>query len=657
MSKPLAGRLGGKRKILWGRVCARGLDAALAVFVVFLVVTCIVGASSEGPFSETWWGGHLLILLLCFLAAAVLLIAVWPLSRWLRLPLDQLPDLGADSGGSGSEDRRARRIARRRLAVLVAVIAVPLLVVLFYFEEDERGERAWNRYKQQQEARGDRLDPAALVPPLVPDDENFAATPFLAPLFDFVPGTQQTRDTNAVADARALAPLYEAASAHVKPGKQARSNSWVTAGIDLPAWYAAFFRGTNAAEPADAAAKAFRARYGLAPRQPGAAVAQPATISPQQPTNAPTLAEAAAGVLSGLAEAEPVLEELRAAGQRPNSRFNLRYDADDPASVLLPHLSILKRVCQVLQLRASAELALGQTDKAFEDINLIFRVTDATRDEPILITHLVRIAELHIGLQPLAEGLARHQWSEPQLRAFEERLRQFDFLADARLALQGERTLFGCGFIDYIRRSPNRWRVMNNVGVTGEAKDTQYSLQSVLLSVCPRGWYYLEEVNYSRMFQDYLLPTVDVAGHRVSPDACRRADERVAAMHNNPLSVLVLRHQFFSGFLLPALSRAVQKFAFGQAGADAAGLACALERYRLAHGQFPESLGALVPEFITRLPHDVINGQPLNYRRTADGQYLLYSVGWNETDDHGVLGLTKSGQGIDQKEGDWVWQP
>ena len=85
-------------------------------------------------------------------------------------------------------------------------------------------------------------------------------------------------------------------------------------------------------------------------------------------------------------------------------------------------------------------------------------------------------------------------------------------------------------------------------------------------------------------------------------------------------------------------------------------MACALERYRLAHGQFPESLDALVPEILSQLPHDVLNGQPFKYRRTADGQYLLYSVGWNETDEGGVLVLTQSGEGIDQKTGDWVWR-
>jgi hypothetical protein len=55
------------------------------------------------------------------------------------------------------------------------------------------------------------------------------------------------------------------------------------------------------------------------------------------------------------------------------------------------------------------------------------------------------------------------------------------------------------------------------------------------------------------------------------------------------------------------------------------------------------------------LPPDVINGRPLHYRRTDDGGYVLYSVGWNESDDGGTVVVTKKGA-IDRNQGDWVWQ-
>jgi hypothetical protein len=94
------------------------------------------------------------------------------------------------------------------------------------------------------------------------------------------------------------------------------------------------------------------------------------------------------------------------------------------------------------------------------------------------------------------------------------------------------------------------------------------------------------------------------------------------------------------------------KFPSPQTAANQAAIACALERYRLANGQYPETLQALRPQFMDRLSNDVITGQPYKYRRTDDSQFILYSVGWNEKDDGGV----PSQHGLfDDQEGDWVW--
>jgi len=85
-------------------------------------------------------------------------------------------------------------------------------------------------------------------------------------------------------------------------------------------------------------------------------------------------------------------------------------------------------------------------------------------------------------------------------------------------------------------------------------------------------------------------------------------------------------------------------------------VACALERCRLVQGAYPETLDALAPRFIASLLNDVIGGQPLKYRRTDDGLFALYSVGWNGTDDGGkVVFRTNSKVSIDYDKGDWVW--
>ena len=47
----------------------------------------------------------------------------------------------------------------------------------------------------------------------------------------------------------------------------------------------------------------------------------------------------------------------------------------------------------------------------------------------------------------------------------------------------------------------------------------------------------------------------------------------------------------------------------------------------------------------------------MKYRRDANGQFVLYSVGWNETDDGGVVAFKKGPDSTENLEqGDWVWK-
>jgi len=119
----------------------------------------------------------------------------------------------------------------------------------------------------------------------------------------------------------------------------------------------------------------------------------------------------------------------------------------------------------------------------------------------------------------------------------------------------------------------------------------------------------------------------------------------------NALKALVLQHRLVAALLLPGLSGVSRRCAEGQTSANQAALACALERYRLSNGQFPEKLEALQPQLLSELPHDILTGEAYKYRRTDNATFLLYSVGWNEKDDGGVPGKSF----FDEKQGDWVW--
>jgi hypothetical protein len=83
--------------------------------------------------------------------------------------------------------------------------------------------------------------------------------------------------------------------------------------------------------------------------------------------------------------------------------------------------------------------------------------------------------------------------------------------------------------------------------------------------------------------------------------------------------------------------------------------AIALKRYQLKHGQWPEKLVDLSPEFLPSVPLDPVDGRPLRYRRNNDGTYLLYSIGDDGMDDGGDVSPLRSGFWSWVRARDWVW--
>ena len=102
--------------------------------------------------------------------------------------------------------------------------------------------------------------------------------------------------------------------------------------------------------------------------------------------------------------------------------------------------------------------------------------------------------------------------------------------------------------------------------------------------------------------------------------------------------------------LFPALYRAESGVARFQTMNYLAITVCGLERYRLAHGRYPETLDALVPAFLPKPLPDPMSGQPFHYRPTDDGWFLLYSVGENGRDDGGTFRRLEDGPILD-----WPW--
>jgi hypothetical protein len=478
--------------------------------------------------------------------------------------------------------------------ILISLAVLATVIALFYTEEDWRGKRDWEAYKHKWEAKGEKFDWQAFIPPSVPDDQNF----FNAPIF-----------TNMVDGKIVMVPYGNDGGPDVpRDARRSGYAVYLKETTDLQAWQSYYRHQTNT-ETMD--------RFPIAPQ-------------PQTP---------AKDVLLALSKYNSAIEELRQASQRPYSNIPLNYENGFNAiqPLLVAYLPTLKRCSQTLQLRASAELANGQNAKSLDDVTLLLHLSNSLRTSPFLISALVRFAIVDITLQPVWEGLAEHKWSDEQLATLERELAKIDFLADYEFTMRGERA-FAIATI----KNEQRTRELISLGGNGYITNR--------LTLVPSGFFYQNELAFARMSQRWILPLVDTNSDVVSPEALRRADAAVHAemKHYSPYTVQAL-------MTFPALENAVRRFAVAQTFVDLARVACALGRYRLAHGEYPETLDMLAPKFIEKLPHDIINGQPLHYRRTDDGKFVLYSVGWDGKDDGGTVALTKGDQ-ADIDKGDWVWQ-
>jgi hypothetical protein len=524
------------------------------------------------------------------------------------------------------------RIIKRGLIGLAGLFVV---IVLFYVEENWRGRHAWEKFRREWEAKGEQFDFASFVPPPVPGDQNFALTPIVASCYGRVLDHQGHRiepeNTNVVN--RLEMEIYRdgiSASTNMPLGLWPQSRF-----TDLKAWqdYYRTMSLTNEVMVEAAAGEMFAKRYEV---RSLATNEFPMGTQPQSP---------AADVLLALSKYDSSLEELRQASRLPYSRFPLEYAANNPGEMVFPHYESLKATASGLRLRAIAELSSEQPASALADVQLMLRLADSIRHEPVRRSLRTRLEIVNYAIQPIWEGLARRQWSDDQLVTMERELAGFDAMRDYGRVLRSE--------LAWYLKTTDCLRVghMTN-SVICMCGDTMY-WPTLAYRLAPSGWFYLNKVALARCYQAAFPTSTELNQRVLSSDISRRFEETTGLVR----SQYTLLGNWFIGFYLPSLEREANTCARTQSSVDLARVACALERFRQANGGFPESLNALVPTYLPETPHDIVTGQPLRYRRTEDGNFLLYSVGWNGEDDGGEPEpLRYFYFGISKPAGDWVWR-
>lgn len=292
----------------------------------------------------------------------------------------------------------------------------------------------------------------------------------------------------------------------------------------------------------------------------------------------------------------------------------------------LPHLADLRDSSRMLCVEGAWAAETGDTARAARAVVDILCVAESLRKEPLLISQLVRIAIHGIARDSLARLLSRSSLPGEELSQIEATLK------DAHDSDAFQRTL--------ATEQCMGLAVFRDPRSTGSGHPA-YGPASGFLQVLGLGEtdlrYFLRA--YRILLEGARKPFPESLG------AGKKADEYV--------ETLPRVCSIFTQMLVPSIGRAGTAFARDEAALCEMETALAIERYRQKENSLPDSLDALVPDFMPAVPSDPFDGASLRYRKGV-AEYTIYSVYENRVDDGGMQ--PPAGKKRQQQPLDWAFR-
>jgi predicted Ser/Thr protein kinase len=323
---------------------------------------------------------------------------------------------------------------------------------------------------------------------------------------------------------------------------------------------------------------------------------------------------------------EPQLETIRQALRRPYMRLDIDYG--NPMNLLSQNWVPVRILSQMMGSTAQAYMLRGDPENALRQLTLVHDLRRIMRNPPdgppeYLVSAMIDSAVAGLYVSTIQCGLLAQVWRDPQLAALEKQLAEIDLPTRVERSFRLEQ-MFMPRMIDITPRSE-----MTKLAIQARYEpepsktwDWNRFRRNVFFRLAPQGWLDQNKADIIEAFQ----PTIDAfdpSTHVMQP---RLADERASEL--DKLDSDFAPYTIFRAMAVPKFDRSLQSTAKNQTLVNQARIVCALERFRLAHDDYPKSLDALIPQYLDRIPKDLIGGQTPVYQRGANGGFQLSSSGW-----------------------------
>ncbi|MEX0886174.1 MAG: hypothetical protein WD009_07015 [Phycisphaeraceae bacterium] len=312
---------------------------------------------------------------------------------------------------------------------------------------------------------------------------------------------------------------------------------------------------------------------------------------------------------------EQPLAAMREAGRYERARY--LGDITPGFFMAMPHMAEMRRGARVLGTAGDWHAAQGDYEAAVDHLVAIVALAESLREEPVAISQFVRWSIHLLVVDRMRRIVSRHKLPAEQLARLEDALAAVEPVDGLARALLVERAMG----VDIYGRSASAMRDWFGVN------------EWLIMAWRAGGLADLDQLRYL----DMMERVIEMAGRPYTEVA---ADLEALEDEFDSLPGWYLGARDSS---LPGTPRTVARY---DAMLRMAGLAMAVERYRVDHGALPGSLAELVPGYIDAVPVDAFDGAALRYAVRDEGGYVIYSVGQDGVDRGGVEGYGRDGEDL-----------
>lgn len=578
--------------------------------------------------------------------------------------------------------------------VVFTVASVTTLIALFYSVENWRGKTAWEKHKREMAAKGVNLD----------WDSYMSTNQHLTMKSE----TKEVKLVRSVlqrsvvvvhnnSDARIpLAPYYQAMLGSTWPpefGEMQRmrehGENEITRGrllefgakpvsVQVKAFLGKTVRETIAVLAEESSLtidlKRERHRYGNHPWLRDEMIEQLAGVDSLELLMALLKAEGLTLVHSPVTGVYDMQQEISLATYRAWYELNrpwldslfagldangvkLDVNADDPLRSAIPNFVAIRTLTQTLTAGAQLAILDGAPDQAVRYLGRILELTELLNEGHRSVAGtMTRSSCVFMAGYAAANGFQKGVFQSKHLDQLREMFGEINLIKEyVRTVNEGERLQMAFG-MERFSRDDLMWMYGNPKLVDEKGVNWFH----VALRCVPRGWIYQNLLSFDDVSQKFM-EAIDLQNDRVDIGLINQYANEVEQHDKDRTPYFFLARRSIINHQI-----ALQHLLMNQAALRQLIIACSLEDYRSQHGEYPENLEGLVPKYLAKIPADVIDGKPMRYRLEGKAAFVLYSIGWDQKDEGGVVKETRKATTVpklgftfyrmDRTQGDWVFR-